>query len=102
MPYCKQLAVHYNVKQTLTYILNPDKTDERILTASINCMTEPEFAYTQEEQEKAADIMFDNLVASPTHYDNMTFRSFTKVGIRTNVANTGDGTRLTTAYLFSN
>ena len=47
MPYCKQLAVHNNVKQTLTYILNPDKTDERILTASINCMTEPEFAYTQ-------------------------------------------------------
>ena len=47
MPYCKQLAVHNNVKQTLTYILNPDKTDENILTASINCMTEPEFAYTQ-------------------------------------------------------
>ena len=47
MPYCKQLAVHNNVKQTLTYILNPKKTDERILTASINCMTEPEFAYTQ-------------------------------------------------------
>jgi len=47
LPYCKQLAVHNNVKQTLTYILNPDKTDENILTASINCMTEPEFAYTQ-------------------------------------------------------
>ena len=47
MPYCKQLAVHNNVKQTLTYILNPDKTDERVLTISLNCMTEPEYAYTQ-------------------------------------------------------
>lgn len=47
MPYCKSVAVHRNVKQTLTYILNPDKTDERVLTISLNCMTEPEFAYTQ-------------------------------------------------------
>ena len=47
MPYCKSVAVHRNVKQALTYILNPDKTDERILTISVNCMTEPEFAYTQ-------------------------------------------------------
>ncbi|MBR1750945.1 MAG: relaxase/mobilization nuclease domain-containing protein [Ruminococcus sp.] len=39
--------MHRNVKQALTYILNPDKTDERILTVSANCMTEPEFAYTQ-------------------------------------------------------
>ena len=41
------MAVHRNVKQALTYILNPDKTDERVLTISLNCMTEPEFAYTQ-------------------------------------------------------
>ena len=47
MPYCKSVAVHRNVKQALTYILNPDKTDERVLTISVNCMTEPEFAYTQ-------------------------------------------------------
>ena len=47
MPYCKSVAVHRNVKQTLTYILNPDKTDERVLTISLNCMTEPEYAYTQ-------------------------------------------------------
>ena len=62
----------------------------------------PDFGYSDEEQSEAAQIMFDNLVASPTHYDNMTFGSLTKVGIRTNVANTADGTRLTTAYLFSN
>ena len=47
MPYCKSVAVHRNVKQALTYILNPDKTDERVLTISLNCMTEPEYAYTQ-------------------------------------------------------
>lgn len=47
MPYCKSVAVHRNVKQALTYILNPNKTDERVLTISVNCMTEPEFAYTQ-------------------------------------------------------
>jgi len=41
------VAVHRNVKQALTYILNPDKTDERVLTISVNCMTEPEYAYTQ-------------------------------------------------------
>ncbi|MCR5773891.1 MAG: CAP domain-containing protein [Lachnospiraceae bacterium] len=62
----------------------------------------PDFNYSEEEQEEAANVMFDNLVASPTHYDNMVFGSFTKVGIRTNVANTADGVRLTTAYLFSN
>jgi len=47
LPYCKSVAVHRNVKQALTYILNPDKTDERVLTISVNCMTEPEYAYTQ-------------------------------------------------------
>ena len=41
------MAVHRNVKQALTYIQNPDKTDERVLTISLNCMTEPEFANTQ-------------------------------------------------------
>ena len=62
----------------------------------------PGFGYSEEEQAQAADIMFDNLVASPTHYDNMTYGGFTKVGIRTNVADTGSGVKLTTAYLFSN
>lgn len=41
------MAVQRDVKQALTYILNPDKTDERVLTISVNCMTEPEYAYTQ-------------------------------------------------------
>ena len=41
------MAIHRNIKKALTYILNPDKTDERVLTISLNCMTEPEYAYTQ-------------------------------------------------------
>ncbi len=69
---------------------------------NLSYVTVPDFGYSKEEQEEAANVMFDNLVASPTHYDNMTFGNFTKVGIRTNVANTSGGTRLTTAYLFSN
>ena len=69
---------------------------------NLSYVTFPELDYSEAELEEAADVMFDNLVASPTHYDNMVFGSFTKVGIRTNVANTADGTRLTTAYLFSN
>ena len=68
---------------------------------NLSYVTYPEFGYTQAEQMAAADVMFDNLVASPTHYDNMVFGSFTKIGIRTSVLGTGDGTRLTTAYMFS-
>ena len=47
MPYCKSVAIHNNVQKTLTYILNPDKTEERILTSALNCMTEPELVYSQ-------------------------------------------------------
>ena len=47
MSYCKSVAIHNNVQKTLTYILNPVKTDDRILTSALNCMTEPELAYTQ-------------------------------------------------------
>ena len=47
MPYCKSVAVHSNVNKTLTYILNPDKTEGRLYVTSLNCMTEPELAYSQ-------------------------------------------------------
>ena len=62
----------------------------------------PKFNYTEKEQQQAADVMYNNLVASPTHYDNMVFKSFTKVGIRTYVSETSEGVKLTTAYMFSN
>lgn len=46
---------------------------------------------------QASQIMFDNLVASPTHYDNMVFDQFTRIGIASYV---GNG-KITVAYMFS-
>lgn len=54
------------------------------------------------EQTSAADLMYTNLCNSPTHLDNMLFGQFTKIGIATSVVQTPSGTRLTTAYMFSN
>ena len=50
-----------------------------------------------EDAAEAAQIMFKNLVASPTHYDNMVFGQFTKIGISTYVENG----KITVAYMFS-
>ena len=41
------MAVHCNVNKTLTYIMDPEKTEGRLYATSINCMTEPELAYSQ-------------------------------------------------------
>lgn len=60
------------------------------------------FNGTDGEQVTAADYMFANLKASPTHYDNMVFGSFTKIGIHTTKTTDGSGVKLTTAYMFSN
>ncbi len=60
------------------------------------------FTYTQEEQQKAEALMFENLKASPTHYANMVHNKFTKIGIYTYVSQTGNGYRLTTAFMFTN
>ena len=53
-------------------------------------------------QEQAAGIMFTNLCNSPSHLENMTFGSYTKVGIATAVSVVNGQTKLTTAYMFSN
>ena len=47
LPYCKSVVIHGHVDKTLSYILDPDKTEELKYTTSINCMTEAELAYTQ-------------------------------------------------------
>ena len=47
MPIVKHVCVHYNAKRTLRYVLDPDKTDDLLWATSINCMTEPDLAYTQ-------------------------------------------------------
>ena len=60
------------------------------------------FGFSEAEQQAAADVMYGNLAASPEHYSNMVFTSFTKIGISTTVTYTSQGVKLTTAYMFSN
>lgn len=45
MPYIKSLSIHADVKSSLTYILNPEKTEDTLYTASLNCLTNAEDAY---------------------------------------------------------
>ena len=47
MPIVKHVCVCYNAKRTLRYVLDPEKTDDMLWATSINCMTEPDLAYTQ-------------------------------------------------------
>ena len=45
MPYIKSVCVHADVKSSLVYILNPEKTEDTLYTASLNCLTNAEDAY---------------------------------------------------------
>ena len=45
MPIVKSVPVRTTVQKSLAYILNPDKTEGLLYTASINCMTDAEDAY---------------------------------------------------------
>lgn len=45
MPFVKCISIRSTVKRSLSYILDPDKTDGLIYTASLNCLTDPECAY---------------------------------------------------------
>lgn len=45
MPFVKCISVRSTVKRSLSYILNPEKTDDLLYTASLNCLTDPECAY---------------------------------------------------------
>ena len=45
MPIVKSVSVRTTVQKSLAYILNPDKTEELLYTASLNCMTDAEDAY---------------------------------------------------------
>ena len=47
IPYVKSVCVHTTVEKSLRYILNPEKTEERLLTTSINCTTDSRDAYLQ-------------------------------------------------------
>ena len=61
-----------------------------------------EFTFTPAEQTEAEQLMFANLKASPTHLANMVHKNFTKIGIYTYVSQTGSGTKLTSAFMFTN
>ena len=45
MPFVKCVSIRSTVKRSLSYILDPDKTDGLLYTASLNCLTDPECAY---------------------------------------------------------
>lgn len=45
MPIIKSVPVRTTVQKSLTYILNPDKTEQLLYTASLNCMTDATDAY---------------------------------------------------------
>ncbi len=45
MPYIKSISVHADVKSSIAYILNPEKTEDTLYTASLNCLTNAEDAY---------------------------------------------------------
>ncbi len=59
------------------------------------------FTFTPAEQQAAEALMFQNLKASPTHYNNMVYGSFTKIGICTYVMQVGSGYKLTSAFMFT-
>ncbi len=45
MPFVKCISVRSTVKRSLSYILDLEKTDDLLYTASLNCLTDPECAY---------------------------------------------------------
>ena len=47
IPYVKSVCIHTTVERSLRYILNPDKTEGLVLTASVNCITNSRDAYLQ-------------------------------------------------------
>ena len=52
--------------------------------------------FSREEQQRAADEIFEALCNSKDHYENMVRDEFIKVGIQTHV----EGNKLVTAYIF--
>lgn len=45
MPYIKSLSIHADVKSSIAYILNPDKTEDLLYATSLNCLTNAADAY---------------------------------------------------------
>lgn len=47
IPYVKSVCIHTTVEKSLRYILNPEKTEGLVLTASVNCGTNSRDAYLE-------------------------------------------------------
>ncbi len=45
LPYLKSISIHNSVNRSIAYILNPEKTDDLLYTASLNCVTNAKDAY---------------------------------------------------------
>lgn len=45
MPYLKSISLHTTVNRSLSYILNPDKTEDLLYTNAVNCMPNARDAY---------------------------------------------------------
>lgn len=46
MPFTKSISIRSTIKRSLKYIINSEKTDGLLYTASLNCITDPECAYS--------------------------------------------------------
>ena len=47
IPYVKSVCIHTTVEKSLRYILNPEKTEGLVLTASVNCITNSRDSYLE-------------------------------------------------------
>lgn len=45
MPYVKSIPIHSTVNRSITYILNPEKTEDMVYTTALNCMANAKDAY---------------------------------------------------------
>ena len=45
MPYLKSISLHTTVNRSLSYILNPDKTEDLLYTNAVNCLPNAKEAY---------------------------------------------------------
>lgn len=45
MPILKSISIHTTVERSLSYILNPDKTEDLLYTNSVNCLPNAKDAY---------------------------------------------------------
>lgn len=65
MPYVKSIPVRSTVHKTLSYILNPDKTEALLYTSSMNCMTSARNAYLEKMKSVFESFSTERFDAPP-------------------------------------